>query len=106
MMIVSTPLYFRQRNRIWRSLFLNIIHKLSETSFYFTERHDAIGRISLTLLQKCTAVLRQLADDMIADMIYEYLKLAKSNVLKCQEYYSASNSQEKVVWISQYVREH
>jgi hypothetical protein len=64
-----------------RSLFLSIMHKLSETSPYFTTRHDATCRIGLTSLQKCTAILRQLAYDMTADMIDKYLKLGKSTVL-------------------------
>jgi hypothetical protein len=72
-----------------RSLFLSIMHKLSERSPYFTKRYDATDRISLTLLQKCTATLRQLAYDMAANMIYEYLKLGKSTVLECLEYYCA-----------------
>jgi hypothetical protein len=58
-----------------RNLFLSIIQKLSETSPYFTERHDATCRIGLTPLQKCTAALRQLAYNMTVDTIYEYLKL-------------------------------
>jgi hypothetical protein len=40
------------------TLFLSIMHKLSETSLYFSERYDASGRIGLTVLQKCTVVLR------------------------------------------------
>jgi hypothetical protein len=58
-----------------RTLFLSIIHKLSETSPYFTERHDATSRIGLTPLQKCNAALRQLAYDLVIDTIDEYLKL-------------------------------
>jgi hypothetical protein len=37
---------------MWRTLFLSIMHKLSETSPYFCERHDATGRAGLTVLQK------------------------------------------------------
>jgi hypothetical protein len=33
-----------------RTLFLNIIHKLSETSSYFSERYDVIDRAGLTAL--------------------------------------------------------
>jgi hypothetical protein len=35
---------------MWMTLFLNIMHKLSEISPYFTERHDAISHIDLTSL--------------------------------------------------------
>jgi hypothetical protein len=46
---------------MWRTLFLSIIHKLIETSTYFSERYDATSRVGLTALQKCTAVVRHLA---------------------------------------------
>jgi hypothetical protein len=57
------------------------MNKLSETSSYFTERHDANGRIGLTPLRKCIPALHQLAYDMAADMIDEYMKLGKTTVL-------------------------
>jgi hypothetical protein len=41
-----------------RTLFLSIMHKLSEISSYFCERYDATGRAGLTVLQKCIAALR------------------------------------------------
>jgi hypothetical protein len=59
------------------TLFLIIMNKLSETSPYFTKRHDATGCISFTPLQKYTTVSRQLAYDMIADTMDEFLKLGK-----------------------------
>jgi hypothetical protein len=55
MMIVC----FRRRYRMRRTLFLSIMHKLSETSLYYSERYDATGHIGLTALQKCTVVVRQ-----------------------------------------------
>jgi hypothetical protein len=63
------------------------MHKLSETSLYFSERYDATSRASLTTLQKCIAALCQLAYDMAIDTIDEYLKLEKSTALECIEYY-------------------
>jgi hypothetical protein len=71
------------------TLFLGIMHKLSETCLYFTERHDATGHIGLTPLQKCTAIMRQLAYGMDIDTIDEYLKLGKTTALECLEYYCA-----------------
>jgi hypothetical protein len=70
-----------------RTLFLSIMHKLSETSLYFCERYDATDCAGLTALQKCIAALRQLAYDMAADTIDEYLKLGKTTTLECLEYY-------------------
>jgi hypothetical protein len=72
---------------MWMTLFLSIMHKLNETSPYFCERYDATGHVVLTALQKCTAALRLLAYVMAADTIDEYLKLGKTTVLKCLEYY-------------------
>jgi hypothetical protein len=72
------------------TLFLSIMHKLSEASPYFSERYDATDRAGLTALQKCTAALRQLAYGMTADTIDEYLKLGKTTALKCLEYYCSS----------------
>jgi hypothetical protein len=41
-----------------RTLFLSIMNKISETSPYFIERHDATGYIGLTLLEKFITALR------------------------------------------------
>jgi hypothetical protein len=70
-----------------RTLFLSIMHKLSETSPYFCESYDTTGRAGLTELQKYTTTLRQLAYDMTANTIDEYLKLGKTTALECLEYY-------------------
>jgi hypothetical protein len=72
------------------TLFLSIMHKLSETSPYFYERYDATGRAGLTALQKCTAALRQLAYGMTAYNIDEYLQLGKTTALECLKYYCSS----------------
>jgi hypothetical protein len=69
------------------TLFLSIMHKLIKTSLYFCERCDATGRAGLTVLQKCTAALCQLVYGMTVDTIDEYLKLEKTTVLECLEYY-------------------
>jgi hypothetical protein len=83
---VYPPSFFRRRYRMRRTLFLSIMHKLSEISPYFSERYDATGRIGLNVLQKCTIVVYQLAYDMAAYTIDEYLKLAKSTALECLLY--------------------
>jgi hypothetical protein len=64
-----------------RTLFLRIMHSLSEASPYFSESYDATGRVGLIALQKCTATVHQLAYGMTTDTIYEYLKLEKSTAL-------------------------
>jgi hypothetical protein len=85
--IMCTPSYFCRRYRMRMTLFLSIMHKLSETSLYFCKRYDVTGHAGLTVLQKCTDALRQLAFGMDADTIDEYLKLEKTTVLECLEYY-------------------
>jgi hypothetical protein len=55
------------------TLFLSIMHKISETSLYFCERYDATDHAALIMLQKCTTALRQLAYGIAADTIDEYL---------------------------------
>jgi hypothetical protein len=72
---------------MWRTHFLSIISKLSETSPYFTGRHDATDCIDLISLQKCTVVVSQLAYAVTTDTIDEYLKLGKTTALECLEYY-------------------
>jgi hypothetical protein len=84
---VYPPSYFRQRHHMRMTLFLSIMHKLSETSLYFSEMYDATDRICLTVLQKCTAVVHQIAYDMDTDTIDEYMKLGKLTTLECLEYY-------------------
>jgi hypothetical protein len=68
------------------TLFLSIMHKLSEISLYFYNRYDATDRAGLTALQKCTTAIHQLAYAMAAYTIDEYLKLGKITALECLEY--------------------
>ena len=82
---VYPPNYFRRRYRMRRQLFLSIMLRLGEYSPYFTQREDALGRLRLSPLQKCTAALRLLAYGSAADSIDEYLKLARSTALECLE---------------------
>jgi Plant transposon protein len=81
------PGYFRRRYRMRRSLFLHIMQTLGARDEYFTDRIDALGRRSLSPIQKCTAALRQLAYGSAADSVDEYVKLGKSTALECLEKY-------------------
>jgi hypothetical protein len=120
--------YFHQRYYMQRSLFLSTMNKLSETSPYITEKYDVTTCIGLTLLQNYTTALCQLAYDMTANTIDEYLKLGKTTTLECLEYYCAVivdcygaeflhrptvtdthrliTSQDRGAYISRYIREH
>ena len=83
------PLYsdamFRRRFRMRRHVFLRIVDALGSWSPYFTQRVDCTNRPGLSPLQKCTAAIRMLAYGTVADMLDEYLKVAKSTALECLE---------------------
>jgi hypothetical protein len=65
--------------------FLSIMLRLGEYSPYFTQREDALGRLGLSPLQKCTAAPRLLAYGPAADSIDEHLKLDRSTAIECLE---------------------
>ncbi|XP_071676483.1 uncharacterized protein [Lolium perenne] len=77
--------YFRRRFRMRRSLFRRIVDALGEWSPFFTQRTDALGRPSLSPLQKCTAAIRMLAYGVPADGADEYVRIGASTTLKCLE---------------------
>jgi hypothetical protein len=62
------------------TIFLSIMHKLSKTSSYFSERYDVTSRVDLTPLQKCIVDVHQLAYGMVVDTVDEYMKLEKSTM--------------------------
>ncbi|XP_047942920.1 uncharacterized protein LOC125189720 [Salvia hispanica] len=64
---------FRQRFRMWRELFLQIVHMLEARDEYFQQRQDAAHRSDLSPLTKCTVALRQLPYGTTTDMFDEYL---------------------------------
>ncbi|XP_042033414.1 uncharacterized protein LOC121779977 [Salvia splendens] len=61
-----------------KELFLGIVNTLSARYEYFQLRTDAACRISLSPLQKCMIVVRQLAYGGTADMFDEYLQVGES----------------------------
>nr|GEY09723.1 hypothetical protein [Tanacetum cinerariifolium] len=77
--------YFRRRFRMSRKLFLRIVNDiLSYTAnplpqhfHFFTSRLDCTGRMSISALMKCTAVIRQFAYGSTADAFDEYLQMSE-----------------------------
>ncbi|XP_057793298.1 uncharacterized protein LOC131009915 [Salvia miltiorrhiza] len=67
------PTFFRRRFRMQKELFLRIVEAIQGVDSYFQMSSDAIGRDSLTPLQKCTAAIRQLVTGLSADTFDEYL---------------------------------
>ena len=65
------------------------MHCLSQEFEYFQPREDAAGRSSLSLLQKCTATIRQLAYGGGADTVDEYVRLGETTARKCLHHFTA-----------------
>ncbi|XP_013720746.1 uncharacterized protein LOC106424527 [Brassica napus] len=74
---------FRRRFRMNKEIFMRIVDRLSENISFFQQKRDAIGRLGLSPLQKCTAALRMLAYGCAADAVDEYLRLGESTALSC-----------------------
>ena len=72
-----------------KSLFLGVVHRLSQEFEYFQPREDATGRSSLSPLQKCTAAIRQLVYGGGADTVDEYVRLAETTARKCLHNFTA-----------------
>ncbi|GKB67009.1 nucleotide-binding alpha-beta plait domain-containing protein [Tanacetum coccineum] len=78
--------YFRRRYRMRRKLFLKIVKGIStyeadplpDHFIFFRVRPDATGRMSLSVIMKCTAVIRQLAYGTTPDAFDEYLQMNNS----------------------------
>ncbi|XP_071733211.1 uncharacterized protein [Rutidosis leptorrhynchoides] len=54
---------------------------------YFSQRVDAIGRPTVTTLQKCTSAIRQLAYGIAPDMWDEYLQMSEQTSILCLDYF-------------------
>ena len=70
-----------------RPLFMNIVNTLECRSKYFRFREDASGRPSHSLIQKCTAAIRQLAYGGAAVMFDEYLHIGETTARECLQYF-------------------
>uniref|UniRef100_A0A0D3BY44 DDE Tnp4 domain-containing protein n=1 Tax=Brassica oleracea var. oleracea TaxID=109376 RepID=A0A0D3BY44_BRAOL len=55
----------------------------AENVLFFQQRKDAVGRLGLSPIQKCTATICMLAYGSAADAADEYLRLGESTALSC-----------------------
>jgi hypothetical protein len=69
---------FWRRFRMRRELFLSIVERVSAFDPWFVQRSDAVGRLGLSALQKCTVALRMLAYGIPADATDEYCRVGES----------------------------
>ncbi|XP_047949139.1 protein ALP1-like [Salvia hispanica] len=74
---------FRRRFRTRRNVFLRIVNAVVARDAYFMQTFDAVGRQSISTLQKCTSALRQLAYGIAANMFDEYLHVSKHTGRSC-----------------------
>ncbi|CAK8531259.1 unnamed protein product [Lathyrus sativus] len=80
---VYTEEQFRRRFCMGRHVFLHIVGALGNHDEYFQRRIDAVGRMGLSPLQKCTAALRILAYGSPADSVDDYVQIGESTTLEC-----------------------
>jgi hypothetical protein len=61
---------------------LSIVERVSAFDSWFVQRFDAVGRLGLSALQKCTAALRMLAYGVPADATDEYYRAGESTAIE------------------------
>ncbi|KAK1604766.1 hypothetical protein QYE76_028439 [Lolium multiflorum] len=74
---------FRCRYRMSKGLFMNILHGVREFDPYFKLKHDAVGFIGFSSIQKCTAAMRMLAYGAPADTQDNHLHMSESTSIEC-----------------------
>ena len=68
---------FRDRFRMSKRLFLQIVNDIEAQFEWFQEGQDAFGKTSFTPLQKYTSAIRQLATGEPPDRFDDYLNMAR-----------------------------
>uniref|UniRef100_A0A0D3E8N0 DDE Tnp4 domain-containing protein n=1 Tax=Brassica oleracea var. oleracea TaxID=109376 RepID=A0A0D3E8N0_BRAOL len=68
-----------------KTLFMHIVDRLSNEFHFFRQKKNALGRASLSPLQKCTEVIRVMAYGSAADTVDEYLRLGETTTRSCLE---------------------
>ncbi|XP_057540653.1 uncharacterized protein LOC130818498 [Amaranthus tricolor] len=61
---------------------------VSNNDPWFTTNIDATGKKGLSALQKCTAALRMLAYEVVADQVDEYLRISESTTRKALTHFT------------------
>ncbi|XP_057248858.1 uncharacterized protein LOC130590439 [Beta vulgaris subsp. vulgaris] len=74
---------FRRRFRLIKELFLRIVNALKNHSDYVTQRFYALGRSSLSPLQKCVDAIRLLAYGVVGDAVNEYVCIGGNTAIQC-----------------------
>ena len=74
---------FCRRFRMRRELFNNIVESISSYDPWFRQKTDAVGRLDLLTLQKCTTTLKMLAYGLPAHACKKNCRLGKSTASEC-----------------------
>ena len=64
-----------------RELFLHLVNSVCAYDPWFVQKRDALGRLGLSGLQKCTAAVRMLAYGLPADACDEYIRIGETIAL-------------------------
>nr|GEU40277.1 hypothetical protein [Tanacetum cinerariifolium] len=67
---------FRKTFQISRTFFNRIIQEVTNHSSFFCDNIDCIEKEGISLLMKCTSVIRQLTYDIVLDFLDEYLQIS------------------------------
>ena len=67
---------------------MRIVDRLANEVHLFRQKKDALRRLGLSALQKCTAAIRVLAYGAAADTVDEYLRLGETTTRSCVKKFS------------------
>nr|GEY94781.1 hypothetical protein [Tanacetum cinerariifolium] len=76
--LVYDEVIFRRKFNMHKNLFFCIVDVVTANDRYFQQRVYAMGRLSLSPLQKCTTVIRVLAYGASFDVVDEYLRMSSA----------------------------
>ncbi|GJZ43214.1 ALP1-like protein, partial [Tanacetum coccineum] len=71
----------RQRFRISRKPFTQIIRDVTDSSSFFQQTNDCTGKVRISSLMKCTSAIRQMAYGAVPDALDEYLQMGATRAL-------------------------
>ena len=64
-----------------RELFLHLVNSVCAYDPWFVQKRDALDRLGLSSLQKCTAAVRMLAYGLPTDACDEYIRIGETTAL-------------------------
>nr|GEY36053.1 putative nuclease HARBI1 [Tanacetum cinerariifolium] len=73
---------FLTRFRMSRTLFTDIVRKITDYSPFFQQTNDCAGRLGISSLMKCTFAIRQMAYGAVPDALDEYLQIGATTAPK------------------------